>query len=112
MSSAWAWWWMPTGRRCPRARGNVVDPWDVLNESGADAFRWYFYTSAPPDAERRFAPSMVTDVVKNFTLTLWNIYSFFVTYANLDKLDPHPDLHHQVEERKSEATWTAGCFPP
>ena len=63
----------------------MVDPWDVLNESGADAFRWYFYTSAPPNAERRFAPSMVTDVVKNFTLTLWNIYSFFVTYANLDR---------------------------
>ncbi len=71
-----------------KSKGNVVDPWDVLNESGADAFRWYFYTSAPPNAERRFAPSMVTDVVKNFTLTLWNIYSFFVTYANLDGWKP------------------------
>jgi isoleucyl-tRNA synthetase len=73
------------GQKMSKSKGNVVDPWDVLNESGADAFRWYFYTSAPPNAERRFAPSMVTDVVKNFTLTLWNIYSFFVTYANLDK---------------------------
>ncbi len=73
------------GQKMSKSRGNVIDPWDVLNESGADAFRWYFYTSAPPDAERRFAPSMVTDVVKNFTLTLWNVYSFFVTYANLDK---------------------------
>jgi isoleucyl-tRNA synthetase len=62
----------------------VVDPWTVLDESGADAFRWYFYTCSLPGAEKRFAPSMVTDVVKNFTLTLWNIYSFFVTYANLD----------------------------
>jgi isoleucyl-tRNA synthetase len=73
------------GQKMSKSRGNVIDPWDVLNESGADAFRWYFYTSAPPNAERRFAPSMVTEVVKNFTLTLWNIYSFFVTYANLDK---------------------------
>ncbi len=73
------------GQKMSKSRGNVVDPWDVLNETGADAFRWYFYTSAPPNAERRFAPSMVTDVVKNFTLTLWNVYSFFVTYANLDK---------------------------
>ncbi len=76
------------GQKMSKSKGNVVDPWDVLNESGADAFRWYFYTSAPPNAERRFAPSMVTDVVKNFTLTLWNIYSFFVTYANLDGWKP------------------------
>jgi len=76
------------GQKMSKSRGNVIDPWDVLNESGADAFRWYFYTSAPPDAERRFAPSMVKDVVKNFTLTLWNVYSFFVTYANLDKWKP------------------------
>ena len=75
------------GQKMSKSRGNVIDPWEVLNESGADAFRWYFYTSAPPNAERRFAPSMVTDVVKNFTLTLWNVYSFFVTYANLDKPD-------------------------
>ena len=73
------------GQKMSKHVGNVTDPWIVLNESGADAFRWYFYTSAPPNAERRFAPSMVTDVVKNFTLTLWNVYSFFVTYANLDK---------------------------
>jgi isoleucyl-tRNA synthetase len=73
------------GQKMSKSRGNDIDPWDVINESGADAFRWYFYTSAPPNAERRFAPSMVTEVVKNFTLTLWNIYSFFVTYANLDK---------------------------
>jgi isoleucyl-tRNA synthetase len=76
------------GQKMSKSRGNVIDPWDVINESGADAFRWYFYTSAPPNAERRFAPSMVTDVVKNFTLTLWNVYSFFVTYANLDKWKP------------------------
>jgi isoleucyl-tRNA synthetase len=78
------------GQKMSKSRGNDIDPWTVINESGADAFRWYFYTSAPPNAERRFAPSMVTDVVKNFTLTLWNIYSFFVTYANLDKPDLVP----------------------
>ena len=84
------------GQKMSKSRGNFIEPWDVLNESGADAFRWYFYTSAPPNAERRFAPSMVTDVVKNFTLTLWNVYSFFVTYANLDKptLTPFPFAKH------------------
>jgi isoleucyl-tRNA synthetase len=89
------------GQKMSKSRGNVIDPWDVLNESGADAFRWYFYTSAPPNAERRFAPSMVTDVVKNFTLTLWNIYSFFVTYANLD----NPDLTLPVKPGNDLDRW-------
>jgi len=77
------------GQKMSKSRGNFIEPWDVLNESGADAFRWYFYTSGPPNAEKRFAPTMVSEVVKNFTLTLWNVYSFFITYANLDK----PDLN-------------------
>jgi isoleucyl-tRNA synthetase len=89
------------GQKMSKHVGNVSDPWDVLNESGADAFRWYFYTSAPPNAERRFAPSMVTDVVKNFTLTLWNVYSFFITYANLDQ----PDLQKKVKPTNDLDKW-------
>ncbi len=89
------------GQKMSKSRGNFIEPWEVLDESGADAFRWYFYTSAPPNAERRFAPSMVTDVVKNFTLTLWNVYSFFVTYANLDK----PDLSRIVKPTNDLDKW-------
>jgi isoleucyl-tRNA synthetase len=89
------------GRKMSKHLDNVADPWEVLDQSGADAFRWYFYTSAPPNAERRFAPSMVTDVVKNFTLTLWNVYSFFVTYANLDK----PDLTKKVKLTNDLDKW-------
>jgi isoleucyl-tRNA synthetase len=89
------------GQKMSKSRNNFIEPWDVLNESGADAFRWYFYTSGPPNAERRFAPSMVTEVVKNFTLTLWNVYSFFVTYANLDK----PDLTTRVRPNNDLDRW-------
>jgi isoleucyl-tRNA synthetase len=89
------------GQKMSKSRGNFIEPWEVLDESGADAFRWYFYTSAPPNAERRFAPSMVMDVVKNFTLTLWNVYSFFVTYANLDK----PDLSRMVKPTNDLDKW-------
>ncbi len=89
------------GQKMSKSRGNFIEPWEVLDESGADAFRWYFYTSAPPNAERRFAPSMVTDVVKNFTLTLWNVYSFFVTYANLDK----PDLSRIMKPTNDLDKW-------
>jgi isoleucyl-tRNA synthetase len=75
------------GQKMSKSRGTAVNPWDILDTSGADAFRWYFYTSGPPHAERRFSPDLVTDIVRSFTLTLWNVYSFFVTYANLDKPD-------------------------
>ncbi len=73
------------GHKMSKSKGNVVDPWDILNVHGADAFRWYLYTSSPPANERRFSSELVGEVVRSFTLTLWNTYSFFVTYANLDK---------------------------
>jgi isoleucyl-tRNA synthetase len=73
------------GQKMSKSRGNIVNPWDVLNAHGADAFRWYLYTATPPGQERRFSSDLVGDVIRSFTLTLWNVYSFFVTYANLDK---------------------------
>ncbi|MCZ2121357.1 MAG: isoleucine--tRNA ligase [Anaerolineales bacterium] len=73
------------GRKMSKSLGNIVQPWDVLNLHGADALRWYLYTATPPGQERRFSADLVGDVIRSFTLTLWNVYSFFVTYANLDK---------------------------
>jgi len=73
------------GRKMSKSLGNIVDPWEVLDAHGADAFRWYLYTASPPGQERRFSSDLVSEVVRDFTLTLWNVYSFFVTYANLDK---------------------------
>lgn len=72
------------GKKMSKSVGNIVDPWDVLTVNGADAFRWYLYTATPPGQERRFSVDLVGEVIRNFTLTLWNVYSFFVTYANLD----------------------------
>jgi isoleucyl-tRNA synthetase len=76
------------GFKMSKSRGNIVDPWDVLNQHGADAFRWYLYTASAPGQERRFSADLVGEVVRNFSLTLWNVYSFFVTYANLDGWQP------------------------
>ncbi|MFU8827425.1 MAG: class I tRNA ligase family protein, partial [Brevefilum sp.] len=76
------------GYKMSKSRGNVVEPWDVINKHGADALRWYLYTASPPGQERRFSEDLVGDVIRNFTLTLWNTYAFFVTYANLDHWTP------------------------
>ncbi len=76
------------GQKMSKSRGNIVNPWDVINQNGSDAMRWYFYTASPAGQERRFSPELVGEVVRTFTLTLWNTYSFFVTYANLDGWKP------------------------
>lgn len=76
------------GKKASKSKGNVVDPWLVLDEHGADAFRWYLYTSGAPGEPRRFSTRLVGEVVKKFYLTLWNTYSFFVTYANIDGWTP------------------------
>jgi isoleucyl-tRNA synthetase len=79
------------GQKMSKSKGNTVNPWDVLERNGADALRWYLFTSSPAGQERRFSNDLVAEVVRNFTLTLWNTYSFFVTYANLDHWQPGPE---------------------
>jgi isoleucyl-tRNA synthetase len=76
------------GRKMSKSLGNIVQPWDVLNVHGADALRWYLYTSTPPGNEKRFSADLVGEVLRNFTIPLWNVYSFFVTYATLDGWQP------------------------
>ncbi len=73
------------GRKMSKSRPETfVAPWDVLNKYGADAFRWYMYTAASPGEPRRFSVELVGDGVRSFYLTLWNVHSFFTTYAELD----------------------------
>ncbi|HEX6292284.1 MAG TPA: isoleucine--tRNA ligase [Herpetosiphonaceae bacterium] len=76
------------GEKMSKSRGNVVDPFMLVDQYGADATRWYMYASAPPYNPRRFAPEHVGEMLRQFMLTLWNTYSFFVTYANLDGWKP------------------------
>ncbi len=86
------------GQKMSKTRGNVVQPWDVIKQHGADALRWYLYTASPPGQERRFSEDLVGEVVRNFTLTLWNTYSFFVTYANLDHWTPDSSVKPEYSD--------------
>ncbi len=76
------------GRKMSKSLGNVVEPMEVLDRHGADALRWYLFTATRPGEARRFSSNLVAESLRRFLLTLWNTYSFFVTYANIDRFDP------------------------
>ena len=76
------------GEKMSKSRGNVVDPWSVLDAHGADALRWYCYVAAPAGNPRRFSQRLVGEAQRRFLHTLWNTYSFFTTYANIDGWTP------------------------
>jgi isoleucyl-tRNA synthetase len=78
----------PEGQKMSKSRGNVVEPWDVIDRYGADAFRWYYFASQEPWAGYRFSVETVGEAVRQFLLTLWNTYSFWVLYANTEDLRP------------------------
>ncbi len=76
------------GIKMSKHKGNVVDPWSVLNKQGADAVRWYFYTTSAPWLPSRFYDEAVSEAQRKFMGTLWNTYAFFVLYAEIDKYNP------------------------
>ncbi|HSK50340.1 MAG TPA: DUF5915 domain-containing protein, partial [Solirubrobacterales bacterium] len=78
----------PEGQKMSKSKGNVVEPWDVISAHGADAFRWYYLTSQQPWSGYRFSVETVGESVRQFLLTLWNTYSFWVLYANAEGLGP------------------------
>jgi isoleucyl-tRNA synthetase len=82
----------PEGQKMSKSRGNVVAPWDVIGRHGADAFRWYYFTSQQPWSGYRFSVETVGESGHRFLKTLWETYRFYVLYANAD------GFHHAEHE--------------
>jgi isoleucyl-tRNA synthetase len=93
-----------SGQKMSKSKGNVVKPWDILNKQGADALRWYFFTVVSPWNAKNFSIKSIDEVIRKFLLTLWNTYSFFVIYANIDEFNPGKyDL--EVKDRTEMDRW-------
>ena len=83
------------GRKMSKHIGNVIDPWTVLDAQGADAVRWYFYSSSAPWLPSRFGADSVNEVQRKFMGTLWNTYAFYILYAEIDQFNPTTHALHR-----------------
>jgi isoleucyl-tRNA synthetase len=85
------------GEKMSKSRGNMVDPWKIISKYGADALRWYCLTSTAPGNVKRFSEENVAEITRRFQLILWNVYSFFVMYANIDNFVPKSEVNNLAE---------------
>ncbi|MGH2807015.1 MAG: isoleucine--tRNA ligase, partial [Actinomycetota bacterium] len=92
------------GRKMSKSLGNVIDPWTVVNAHGADALRWYMLSVGTPWSARRVSPDLIEEQLRKYLLTMWNTYSFLVTYASLEDFDPAA-VAIPVAERSEMDRW-------
>jgi len=92
------------GFKMSKSKGNVIDPWEVLNVQGADALRWYLVSVSQPWLSTRVDKDAITFVERKFLSTLRNTYSFFALYANIDNFDP-TKYESEVKKRSIYDRW-------
>ncbi len=97
------------GQKMSKSKGNVIDPWDMIQKFGVDALRWYLLAVSPVWVPTKFDADGVKEVASRFFGTLQNVYSFFTLYANIDSLDPK-DLSIPVADRPEIDRWVISRF--
>ena len=85
------------GQKMSKSKGNAVDPFEALEQYGADANRWYFFTVSAPWIPKRYSGKAVLEGQRKFMSTLWNTYAFFVLYANIDGFNA---VEHELNYEK------------
>ncbi len=78
------------GGKMSKSQRNYREPAEIFDRYGADALRWYFFANQPPWTSIRYSEQAIKDSIPEFLLRLWNVYSFFTIYANIDQFDPRP----------------------
>jgi isoleucyl-tRNA synthetase len=93
------------GQKMSKSKGNAVDPWEVINNWGADPLRWYLITNSPPWLPTRFDEDGVAEASRKFFGTLHNTHAFFVLYAGVDGFDPDRTDWIPIDERLLFDRW-------
>lgn len=99
-----------TGKKMSKSKGNIISPWEVLDEFGADSVRWFFYTVNDPGMPKRMSARNIEQTLRQFILMWWNVYSFFITYSNIDKwssseiIDSTQTMDIWIESKFNELT--------
>ena len=94
------------GKKMSKSKGNVIDPWIIVDKYGADSLRWFFYTVNAPGDPKRMGEKDVQESLRKFVLILWNVYSFFTTYANIDGWTPEK----AIKSDDILDQWILSCF--
>ncbi|HSV30724.1 MAG TPA: isoleucine--tRNA ligase [Atribacteraceae bacterium] len=97
------------GQKMSKHVGNVINPWDLMNEYGADVLRWYVFSVSPPWVAKRFGKRVLADVYRKFFNTLWNTFDFFVLYASIDRFSLDTPVL-PLSERSDLDRWLISCF--
>ncbi|HTJ76895.1 MAG TPA: isoleucine--tRNA ligase, partial [Acidimicrobiales bacterium] len=87
------------GQKMSKSKGNVIEPWQIFEAFGADALRWYFFSAGSPWTSRRVYEDGIRESTRKTLLTLWNVFSFFATYADLDGWQPGDWVTNHVMDR-------------
>ncbi|MEK7353684.1 MAG: isoleucine--tRNA ligase, partial [Chloroflexota bacterium] len=90
------------GEKMSKSKGNVVDLWKVINKHGVDAMRWYLFTAVPMGNSIRFDEAAISEISRRFMMTLWNVYSFFILYANIDNFVPDDKAISPIRQAQGE----------